>query len=319
MDSANCLSPVSCPTPVTSDESATSKGLKVTTAEASIDPEINDSTEAAAAPKPTSPAKVLANRKNAKRSTGPRTLAGKIRSAQNSSKHGVYATKIAAVAFGPYREDPEEIDAYLKAISDALDPRDPLETGIAAELAHAYLRQRRLAAWENGLLAGGNEIGNHTKATERLRNHGAAHEALCEWSRIVTAGSGPKDGGSETDFPWEDMVNHLRKILEMDTGKVDPWVDGVEPADPEEWRETLVEMVAGCFPTSAELWETLDKWAEAVEQLMSEHDEKARPAVARESIATIEDCLVVRTRMTSEMIKLLATYGLLKERYLGEE
>lgn len=319
MDGANCLSPVSCPTPVTSDEPATSKGPEVTTARVPIDPEKNESKEAAVILKVTSAAKVLANRKNAKRSTGPRTLAGRTRSAQNSIKHGAYATKIAAVAFGPYREDPEETDAYLKAIIDALEPRDPLETGIAAELAHAYLRQRRLAAWENGLLAGGNEIDNHTKATARLRDHEAAHEALCEWSRSLTADSGPNDGGSETDFPWEDMVNHLRKIVEMETGKVDPWVDGVEPADPEEWRGALVEMVARCFPTSAELWETLDKWAEAVEQLMSEHDEGARPAVARESIATVDQCLVVRTRMTSEMIKLLATYEVLQERYLGEE
>ena len=39
----------------------------------------------------TSQAKILANRRNAKKSTGPRTKAGKRRAAMNALKHGMTA------------------------------------------------------------------------------------------------------------------------------------------------------------------------------------------------------------------------------------
>ena len=39
----------------------------------------------------TSPAKIAANRRNALRSTGPRTPAGKLVVAQNAIRHGVFA------------------------------------------------------------------------------------------------------------------------------------------------------------------------------------------------------------------------------------
>lgn len=44
--------------------------------------------------KPVSPQKVAANRSNAKRSTGPTTEAGKAKAAQNSYKHGFFASRL---------------------------------------------------------------------------------------------------------------------------------------------------------------------------------------------------------------------------------
>ncbi len=56
---------------------------------------------------------VAANRKNAQRSTGPRTQDGKARSRQSALRHGVYASVEVAVERGPFAEDPEEVDELL--------------------------------------------------------------------------------------------------------------------------------------------------------------------------------------------------------------
>ncbi|MGD0500648.1 MAG: hypothetical protein ABSC23_19685, partial [Bryobacteraceae bacterium] len=53
-----------------------------------------------------SPKRIAANRANAAKSTGPRTSAGRARSAQNARKHGFTASTFAVVRL----EDLQEID-----------------------------------------------------------------------------------------------------------------------------------------------------------------------------------------------------------------
>ena len=52
-----------------------------------------------------SAAQITANRRNALRSTGPRTAAGKARSCLNARKHGLYARDQS-----PSAEEAEQID-----------------------------------------------------------------------------------------------------------------------------------------------------------------------------------------------------------------
>ena len=46
---------------------------------------------------PTSKKKILANRRNSKKSTGPVSNEGKLKSSLNSIKHGLYGDKIAII------------------------------------------------------------------------------------------------------------------------------------------------------------------------------------------------------------------------------
>ena len=61
--------------------------------------------------------KLEANRMNAKRSTGPRTSPGKLRSSMNARKHGLTGKSIV---IGD--EDPKEFDAFRAALEHDFQP-----------------------------------------------------------------------------------------------------------------------------------------------------------------------------------------------------
>ena len=95
-----------------------------------------------------------ANRRNAANSTGPRTEVGKEASSQNATRHGAYSARPRAIRSGAFQEDPEEVEAYVAGIVEALAPRDHLEYVEALNIAAAYLRLRRLELLEIESLGG---------------------------------------------------------------------------------------------------------------------------------------------------------------------
>jgi len=89
-----------------------------------------------------SQASQLANAANAQLSTGPRTEAGKARSAQNARKHCLTAAELLI----PF-EDREEFEALQASYQTEIDPRGPLQQTMCNELvasAWNLLRIRRM-------------------------------------------------------------------------------------------------------------------------------------------------------------------------------
>ena len=84
-----------------------------------------------------------ANQANAEESTGPRTTAGKTRSAKNATTHGIYA-RPTPVPGGEFAEDADAIDAFTQEIVDSLAPRNGLERMAATRVATALLHAARL-------------------------------------------------------------------------------------------------------------------------------------------------------------------------------
>ena len=93
-------------------------------------------------------AQIKANRKNAKKSTGPRSEEGKTRSAQNSLKHGLLARDTVLPG-----EDPAEFDSQLSALEADFQPANSLEFELVRQIADAQWRMRRLTRLETGFLA----------------------------------------------------------------------------------------------------------------------------------------------------------------------
>src|SRR5215469_7193559 len=83
-------------------------------------------------------AQIEANRRNAQRSTGPRTEAGRAVSRQNALKHGLSARKL--IVFDEKRGD---FLAFHDEMLAALAPGDALEAALAERIILCAWRLRR--------------------------------------------------------------------------------------------------------------------------------------------------------------------------------
>ena len=101
-----------------------------------------------------SPNKVKANRENALKSTGPKTLEGKERVRFNALKHGLLAKEIV-IKEGDGKEDQGEFEALQAGLSDAYQTEGPLEEMILERIAVCYWRLHRAAQYETGVLREG--------------------------------------------------------------------------------------------------------------------------------------------------------------------
>jgi len=89
--------------------------------------------------KPSSPRRREANRRNAQRSTGPRTIEGKRRAAQNALKHGL----CAAVAIPPCEDGPT-FSMFLNELRCELKPCTVMQNILFPQIANLIWRLRRL-------------------------------------------------------------------------------------------------------------------------------------------------------------------------------
>ena len=96
----------------------------------------------------TTNARMKANRKNAKKSTGPRTEDGKARVAKNALKHGLLARDTVLPG-----EDPADFDRQLSALEADLQPANSLEFELVRQIADSQWRMRRLTRLETGFIA----------------------------------------------------------------------------------------------------------------------------------------------------------------------
>lgn len=107
----------------------------------------------------TSSRRAEANRKNAQHSTGPRTPEGKLRSSQNSFRHGLYSEQLVIPG-----EDPAEFDHLRATLRDEHQPADTTEEILIDELAQHFWRLRRFrrleaSAWTPGNLSNSIDTG----------------------------------------------------------------------------------------------------------------------------------------------------------------
>jgi hypothetical protein len=96
----------------------------------------------------TSEARRLANIANAARSTGPRSISGRNRSAQNSLKHGLTGAGVVV----PDR-DKDEIERRVEALTADLDPKSELGAALVRQIALLSVRMERGARQETAAIA----------------------------------------------------------------------------------------------------------------------------------------------------------------------
>jgi len=109
--------------------------------------------------------RILSSRSNGSRSNGPVTVAGKRRSSQNATSHGLLARQIVM-----RDEKPEGFHTILNEHLCRLQPADGVEFALVEEMVASHWRLRRAWAIETRLLE--NESGAQTSGDplDRLAN-----------------------------------------------------------------------------------------------------------------------------------------------------
>src|SRR5450631_3879201 len=114
----------------------------------------------------TSIRQIEANRRNATRSTGPTTEAGKQRSRRNAVRHGLCAETVVEIV-----EDIDDYRGFEAAVIADYDARTAVERELVLRLASLLWRLRRATAIETDLLR------IQTEVLRDRRNH-----HLPDWS-----------------------------------------------------------------------------------------------------------------------------------------
>ena len=96
----------------------------------------------------TSARKVESNRRNASKSTGPRTTQGKARSRLNAMKHGILASQ-TVIATIEGRPDRKLFEQTVEGLTADFQPVGTYEQLLVQEIAACFWRKRRLLKFEN--------------------------------------------------------------------------------------------------------------------------------------------------------------------------
>jgi len=200
-------------------------------------------------------AQIEANRANAEHSTGPRTEAGKAKSARNALRHGVYP--MAKLIPG---EDPQELDALTKGMLEDLNPLNTHETELVNQLIDFQWRLRRVTNEEARILSAEppdykalNNISLHGARLKRQYSAGlkefqnlhkisrkilwedlATAEKLVEANRILHRPTNLEDFGFV--FPLDAVERRIdrRKLIELTIRKASQAERGYKPTPGEE-------------------------------------------------------------------------------------
>ncbi len=91
--------------------------------------------------------KQASNRANSRKSTGPKSVAGKQKVSQNAKQYGILSTHLVLE-----NESREEFDFLLATLQQEMEPNGLLENTLFERLAVAMWRQRRLVRAESAEL-----------------------------------------------------------------------------------------------------------------------------------------------------------------------
>jgi hypothetical protein len=269
----------------------------------------------------TSTAQVEANRRNAKKSTGPRSAEGKRRSAMNALTHGAYG-RAQAIPRGLLCESEFEVKEYVDAIVDALAPRDAIELVIARRIATADLRLARLERYEGVAMA---KVGRlRPDLGEALPYEVEMALSYSSAARRASQFLRHQDEVSVDLETWRTIANVVWDM--HDTPEKERLVPDI-PDDHEDavavWAQFVVnDLINPIWHAVAPACAALDAQADMWAGFFVEYDGKAEERAVSNALAKggpIDSASVLRARVQREGYRDRATYAELHERVLADE
>lgn len=140
--------------------------------------------------------KIAANRRNALRSTGPRTPQGKSAVRWNALQHGLLAKEIVIPA-GVGRENVGESYNLLAQLREHLEPAGVLEELLVEKIAVCYWRLRRVLR---------SEVGEIQQGLDNIR---AARES--HWNLLKVLGQ-PRNTTEQEENRWMESEQACRNL-----------------------------------------------------------------------------------------------------------
>ena len=107
---------------------------------------------------------VAANRRNATKSSGPRTKSGKARSSRNALNHGLSAEQVVI-----FDEDPAAFEALRGDLYAHFQPSDPVDEALVEQVAACRWRLRRVPEIEAGIFE--HYLHHHSECRARMRKY----------------------------------------------------------------------------------------------------------------------------------------------------
>jgi hypothetical protein len=148
-------------------------------------------------------AQITANRRNARRSTGPRTAAGKRFVGRNALKHGLRSTRDAVPG-----EDTGEFRDYCEAFTASVEPRNEEERVAALRVARPAWSRRLLYEAEARALSGLTPLQQLPKldylSTLDRRSFQSLLAAIDRFDHIRELFSPPEENAAEQTKPIQD-------------------------------------------------------------------------------------------------------------------
>lgn len=135
---------------------------------------------------------LIANRANAQKSTGPRTVPGKQISSRNAVKHGLYSRD--TVINSPHlKESQIEYDELLQGLTNELKPEGAFQRQLVHTIANCLWRQRRAINAETA------HLNRELKTQSELFTPIFLEESF-------------NDESDDIDLPDESMLNKLENL-----------------------------------------------------------------------------------------------------------
>ncbi len=145
-----------------------------------------------------SKAQIKANRQNAKRSTGPTSIQGKLKVSQNAITHGIFAT----TPLLPH-ENATEFAVLSQDIAEVFPPIDAIAAGLVERIVMGIWRQKRLRTAEAAKL--------QISMTPEIIAEEINEALKLPFTRRLTAQSISEDQESAYIY-WTEIVEEFSKI-----------------------------------------------------------------------------------------------------------
>ena len=227
------------------------------------------------------PKELESRRKNAGKSTGPRTAAGKHRAALNAVKYGRYSgphtTEQTMALLG---EDPREFHAFRDSLIAARQPVDSVELMLVEDIAMLAWKKRRLNRAQQGLQLRNLEVlelDRHRQALEVGRESADISQAEVLKSGLRRAQKSPARFG--------EILSQLETLAALVAAQV--YSQDIEPAITMLYGETPTlrgAQIANCYRQLREQGAETDEQRALAASLKLAIEEETRDVIEEYSI-----------------------------------